>query len=914
MALARSTLLHFALHWPAAASVDLWPFAVDYAVWVWNHTPDVHTRLSPHDILSQSLPINLRHIQRTHVFGCPTYVLDPTLQDGKKLPKWKHRSRLGINLGPSPHHSTTVSLVLNPETGAISPQYHCVFDDHFSTVFSSAEAPLSADVWTSLVQSNLERSQDIITSPDGTVVSVPPDSFLWDHPDLHSPVNPDDGPSASPREPSSPLAPPREPSPGEPSSAPRELVPSSPVLREPTSLPREPSSVPREPPSSAPREPPAVERENSAPTQPSGPFSPPPAPLRRSTRSTQGQRPSRLIEECNHATYLVSSRPSFPSNLSKQRTFTRNAALPRIPGHVIDSQRLHSLSWNKLISYCNLGTLGSYSSELLRHSTSGYHEEINPSILSAAPTSEDTPTWEQAMNGPNAAGFWEACKAELRTLEMLNVFQIVDRRPDMSVVSTVWAFRIKRYPDGSVRKLKARFCARGFEQTEGIDYFETFAPVVNWQTVRLLLIISILLGLPTKQVDYTAAFVQADIDTEVYVSMPRGFSIPGKVYKLNKSLYGLKQSPRNYFHHLKGKLEKIGFRQSDSDPCLFIKPDVICLIYVDDQLLFGKDQAAIDNVISDLKKEDMPFEEEDDVAGFLGVHIIRHPDGTIELTQTGLIQRCIDALKIDHLHSKRTPASMTVLGKDPNGEPPDGTFNYASVIGMLLYLSGHSRPDIALAVAQCARFTHNPKRSHELALIRIGQYLKHTPDKGLILKPKPFTDHFAIDVYVDAAFAVGWGVDDPNDPSSVKSRTGYVIEVMGCPVVWVSKLQSTIATSTMEAEYTALSMALRSAIPLHAVCEEVIKGLDIPYKRLTTFKTTIHEDNEGAMKLANMEPGRTTPRSKFYALRMHWFRSWLKPRDIVIQYINTKLQKADSFTKPLTPEPFESSRYMNCGW
>jgi hypothetical protein len=163
---------------------------------------------------------------------------------------------------------------------------------------------------------------------------------------------------------------------------------------------------------------------------------------------------------------------------------------------------------------------------------------------------------------------------ELATLIQMDVFTVIDRKPWMKVISSVWAFKRKRFPDGSVLKLKARLCARGFEQIEGRDYFETFAPVVQWLTVRLILVMTIILGLENKQIDYTAAFVQAPIDTDVYMEIPRMFSAEGKVWKLRKSIYGLKQSPRNYFLYMKQKLEQLGFTQSNADPCLFISTTV----------------------------------------------------------------------------------------------------------------------------------------------------------------------------------------------------------------------------------------------------------------------------------------------------------------------------------------------------
>ena len=206
---------------------------------------------------------------------------------------------------------------------------------------------------------------------------------------------------------------------------------------------------------------------------------------------------------------------------------------------------------------------------------------------------DDNPTFKEAMISPDAGGFMTAMDIEIKTLISLDVFDLVPR-PTEKVISGVWAFKRKRYPNGSVRKLKARYCARGFEQQQGIDYFETFAPVVMWLTVRLLLIMSLLLDLQTKQIDYTAAFVHAPIDCTVYVEMPRGFAVEGHVWKLKKSLYGLAQSPRNLFLHTKNQLiNKLGFSATDADPCLFISNEVICLIYVDDALLFYKDAASI---------------------------------------------------------------------------------------------------------------------------------------------------------------------------------------------------------------------------------------------------------------------------------------------------------------------------------
>lgn len=214
-----------------------------------------------------------------------------------------------------------------------------------------------------------------------------------------------------------------------------------------------------------------------------------------------------------------------------------------------------------------------------------------------------------------------------------------------------------------------------------------------------------------------------------------------------------------------------------------------------------------------------------------------------------------------------------------------------------------------MAVSQCARFVHNTKRSHEEALERIGQYLRKTEDKGLIFRPSGI---FEIDCHVDSDFSGLWGYEDPLEPSVAKSRTGYVISISNCPVIWASKLQTSIALSTMEAEYNALSTAMRELLPFRNVVTTIARATGIE-EVVSTFKTTVHEDNAGCLTLANMEPGRITARSKHYAIRTHWFRSHLSD-SIKIQKIGTEVQKADILTKPLSRRRFEDVRFLLSGW
>jgi hypothetical protein len=220
--------------------------------------------------------------------------------------------------------------------------------------------------------------------------------------------------------------------------------------------------------------------------------------------------------------------------------------------------------------------------------------------------------------------------------------------------------------------------------------------------------VSLMLNLSTQQVDYTAAFLHAPLEDEVYCEMPRGYREPGNVLKLKRSLYGLQQSPRNFFEHLKGKLLSLGFEQSEADPSLFIHDTVICVTYVDDCLFYAPKLEYITEMIEKLRQAEMELNVVDDVAGFLGVKI-EQTENSIVLTQVGLIERIIAAMGLESANPVKTPTTEQRLPKDENGEPCQETYKYASVVGMLMYLAGNTRPDISFAVHQCAQYTHCPK-------------------------------------------------------------------------------------------------------------------------------------------------------------------------------------------------------------
>jgi len=411
----------------------------------------------------------------------------------------------------------------------------------------------------------------------------------------------------------------------------------------------------------------------------------------------------------------------------------------KIRQHQLQHAFEQGLDWTKALSQLRSSNTRSLFAHLSNFydEDAGTQEDWSPLAFKAKCYDEHNPSCEKAMNGSSVEGYKEACKKEYDTLEGMGVWEIIKREPWMNVLPCVWALKQKLYPVGTIKKLKSRLCAGGHRQIKDRNYHSVFSPVVSWSTIRLLLILSIILNLSTRQIDFTSAFVHANIDKPpnfnqmtpqeqrrqgIFIELPRGFPNPGKALKLRKSLYRLMQAPRIWFNHLKDKLELLGFVQCvDVDQCLFVSEKVILLCYVDDCLLYAKDPAHIQEVIEQLHAQNMQLKEKGTAEGFLDMDIKPNKvDGTITLTQTGLTNRVIKALGCDDLPSVSTPAD-TILHKDEDGDPTTGDFNYASVIGMIWYLYGHSRSELGFALSQASCFTHSPCCSHELALIRIGQ-------------------------------------------------------------------------------------------------------------------------------------------------------------------------------------------------
>jgi hypothetical protein len=421
-------------------------------------------------------------------------------------------------------------------------------------------------------------------------------------------------------------------------------------------------------------------------------------------------------------------------------------------------------------------------------------------------------------------------------------------------------------------------------------------------------------GLKTKTIDFNAAFVQSDLPTPIYLELPPGYHVPGqdKVLKVSKSLYGDVRAAKLWYEHLsRALIDDMGFKTSVIDSCLYYRDDLCFILYINNSIILSNDMAKVDAFIQELEAAGFDLGIKEDYAGYLGVDIKHQDNGTIHLTQTGLIDRILADLSLTNSVSTKDTPTAEILRPHKDSAPLHEDYNYRSVLGKMGYLSSNTRCDIAFANHQCARFSIDPRDPHGVALKRIGRYLLKTRDKGMIIKP---TKDLTLNCYADADFTGLWSHSDPDDPKSVKSRSGFVITLGTIPVSWSSKLQTETALSTMEAEYICLSQAMRVLILLHLVLGEVTIALHLKQDPLSIIKSTIFEDNQACLALATSDAPKMTPRSKSIAVKYHWFREHLEKGKIEIKAISSYDQGADPFTKPLIQLPFERFRLLHLGW
>lgn len=545
--------------------------------------------------------------------------------------------------------------------------------------------------------------------------------------------------------------------------------------------------------------------------------------------------------------------------------------------------------------------------------------EYQHPIALATSSDPDVMYLDQAMKQPDRKEFLKAMEKEINAHSDNDNWEVILRSEvpaGHKVLPSVWAMRRKRdISTQRITKWKARLNVHGGKQEKGVNYWETYAPVASWASIRMIMNLAALHGWKTRQLDFVLAFPQAPVETDLYMEVPAGFHVNGdrKKYalKLINNLYGQKQAGRVWNLFLTEGLNRLGFTQSANDPCIYWRKSTLIIIYTDDTIVTGPSSELSDAAIKDIG-DMFAITSQPMVTDFLGVRIDKDEEtNTITLTQPQLIQSILNDLGLQEAsNERRTPAlTSKILHSFETSAHHSQPWHYRSVIGKMNYLEKSTRPDIAYAVHQCARFSESPREEHSHAVKLIGRYLKSTKDKGLVCTPNDssFTCH------CDADFAGQWNpMIAEHDGATARSRTGFIIAYSGCPIVWGSRLQTEIALSSTESEYIALSQALREVLPLMSLVQELASAGFTLNCHPPAIHCKVFEDNSGALEMARTP--RMRPRTRHINLKYHHFREAVTAGLVSIHAITTDNQIADIFTKPLPHDLFVKFRKQIMGW
>nr|KAJ0228400.1 hypothetical protein LSAT_V11C100031650 [Lactuca sativa] len=368
-----------------------------------------------------------------------------------------------------------------------------------------------------------------------------------------------------------------------------------------------------------------------------------------------------------------------------------------------------------------------------------------------------------------------------------NTWGLADLPPSFKTLGCKWILKRKMKVDGTIDKYKAILVIQGFRQKEGIDFFDTYAPVARISSIILLLDLAAIHNLVFHQMDVKTIFLNGDLDEEIYMKQPEGFVMPGnehKVYKLKKSLYGLKQAPKQWHQKFDDVVLSNSFALNQANKCVYRKFDtsgkgvMICL-YVDDMLIFGTD---LDEVYKTKKFLSSSFDMK-----YMG-------EAEFNFENCSPVSTPIDpSLKL--LPNKRSPVSQ---------------LEYSRAIGCLMYAMISTRPDITYAMGRLSRYTSNPSSHHWKDVSRVFKYLKGTMNYGLTYNGYPSV----LEGYSDDSWI--------NNLEDHSSTSGWVFLLGGGAISWASKKHTCITNSTMESEFVALSDAGKEAEWLRNLIYEIL--------------------------------------------------------------------------------------------
>lgn len=493
-------------------------------------------------------------------------------------------------------------------------------------------------------------------------------------------------------------------------------------------------------------------------------------------------------------------------------------------------------------------------------------------------------TYKEALSSKCCGKWQEAMEKEMLSLNEKGTWSLADLPAGHKPIKCKWVYALKKNQKGEIIRHKARLVAKGCSQKYGVDYRETFSPVVRYATIRMVLALAVEHQMHLHQLDVVTAYLNGDLHEEIYMQQPEGFkdeSNPNKVLKLQKSLYGLKQAGREWNAKLNEVLCKIGFDRCKNEPCLYKMTRnnnlIIIAVYVDDIIVGCKDKNEISNIKSRIACE---FEITDKglLEHFLGMEVIRDGEtGEIKLSQELYINEMLEEYGMENCKPSSVPLSPGFQMKcNGDCEKFDPT-TYQSLIGALLYLALTTRPDIIHSVSKLAQRNSDPHVEHWAAAKNILRYLKGTKNLKLIFSRSTKT----LEGYADA----DWG----GCPVDRKSYSGYAFYIGKSLISWESKKQNTTALSSTEAEYISISNASKEAVYLRRLLQELGFWKD--------ESVILNVDNQGAMKLA-MNPVYHN-RSKHIDIKYHHIRDVVQSKEVELKYCPTDDMIADIFTKNL---------------
>ena len=497
-----------------------------------------------------------------------------------------------------------------------------------------------------------------------------------------------------------------------------------------------------------------------------------------------------------------------------------------------------------------------------------------------------TQCYEEAVNGPQSRRWERAISEELQALATNHGWELVDTPKGANIVSNKWVFKVKRLPNGQVDRYKARLVAREFSQQYGIDYEETFALVVRMESLRILLAVAAAEDLEIHQMDVVTAYLAGELKEEIYMATPADLpDSKGKVCRLRKGLYGLKQSARVWNQRIGERIKQSGMFATNGDPSVWVNQDrrLILALYVDDIVRFAHNMHAM-HWIKDILTTNFNMKDLGPVSTILGVRVRRdRAQRMLWIDQAHYVGDILKEYQYEKCKPLQTPAEGYEYFRPVGaGDVPFAdTTRYQRALGELNWLVRGTRADLAFVTHKLSQCCHQPCERHWTGVQQVFRYLKSSQDVTLTYR----RDNSKLRGYSDADFASG--------SADRKSTMGYVFMLGGAAVTWASRKQQAISTSTTEAEYIGLCNAAKEAVWIRNFLQEI--GMNKHIGEMQARR--ILGDNQGALRLvANPE---FHAKSKHIDVQYHYVRELLEDGTIEVGYVPTSEMAADCLTKPL---------------